>query len=90
MLDIILNSITIEILLMVTAVGFILLVPKLTTLFLKMSLQGVVGIAFISGINFALSSFGVFVGVNFITVGIASVLGIPGVVSLYILQAIVS
>ena len=85
----IISSITLEVMLTIVAIGIILLVPRVTTFFLKAVAQGAIGAVIMVAFNFALSPLGVFVGVNFITVGVAGLLGLPGVVSLYILQALV-
>lgn len=51
-------------------------------------IQGMAGIVCMSVTNFFLSYIGVSVGINFLTFFTVGFLGIPGFVTLYILQAI--
>ena len=75
--------------LIIALIGVILLVPKVSAFALKIALQGGIGAIFMMLINIALTPLGLFVGINFVTVGIAGLLGIPGVVSMYILQFLI-
>jgi len=53
----------------------------------KFIFNGVVGSVGIYIINYLLASFGIFVGINFITFAVIGLLGFPGFVSLYIINA---
>ena len=69
-----------------------LFVPKVGVFALKLAGQAGVGSLAIVGLNWALASLGfgtLFVGLNLITVGVSGLLGLPGVLSLYILSAII-
>jgi len=41
------------------------------------------GIAAIAAINFTLGSFGLFIGINALTIAVVAFLGIPGIIMLY-------
>ena len=53
----------------------------------KFIFNGVVGSVGIYIINYIFSSFGVFVGINPITFAFVGLLGVPGIISLYIINA---
>jgi len=53
----------------------------------KFIFNGVIGSVGIYIINYIFSSIGLFVGINVITFIVVGVLGIPGIVSLYIINA---
>ena len=84
----VIQNIGIEFVLIALAIGIVLLVPKAASLLLKMAAQGAAGAIIMMGVNWLLGPMGIFVGINMVTVGVASLLGLPGVVSLYILQTI--
>ena len=71
------------------AVLALLFVPKLGVVVLKLAAQAGVGSLVIMGINWALGGFGLFVGLNLVTVLVTGLLGLPGVVSLYVLSVII-
>ena len=82
-----LNTINLNILFMVAGgILLLMLLPKPIEFLLKLTSQGVVGLLAILGLNFMLMPLEVGIGVNVITLGVATLLGIPGVVSLYILE----
>lgn len=56
---------------------------RLLFTFLK---QAVVGALIMTGLNFALAPFSIFVGLNGLTLTVAGVLGVPGLISLYLIQ----
>ena len=53
----------------------------------RVFIQAVIGSALMYITNFVLSPFAIFVGVNALTAFIVGVLGLPGLFTLYILQA---
>jgi len=55
---------------------------------LTVGVQALFGIFAMFVANFALSPIGISVGINFITVIVVGILGAPGFLTLYILQAI--
>ena len=73
--------------LIIGVVLLLMLLPKPFKFFLRFTSQGVVGFLAIIGLNFLLLPLGIGVGINLVTLGVAAVLGVPGVVSLYILEA---
>ena len=89
MIESILNNIGIEVLIIVMIIGILLLIPKLAVLFLKAIVQGSIGAIIMLAVNFVLTPLGLFVGINIITVAVVGILGLPGLLSLYILQFII-
>lgn len=67
----------------------VMLLPRPLEFLMKAAVHGVLGLAVLFGLNFFLVPMGMGVGVNVITLGVATLLGIPGVVSLYILEAFI-
>ncbi len=53
----------------------------------KFIFNGVIGSVGIYIINYIFSSIGLFVGINVVTFIVVGVLGIPGIISLYIINA---
>ncbi|MCL1936144.1 MAG: pro-sigmaK processing inhibitor BofA family protein [Defluviitaleaceae bacterium] len=80
---------SIEIVLTILGIAIILFIPKLTIFLLKLLIQSVLGTGVIFALNFFLAPFGLFVGINIITMFIVGLLGIPGILSLYILSFII-
>lgn len=80
---------SIEFLLVILGIGVLLLIPQVSKFILKIGLQAGIGALVILGLNWVLGGFGMFVGLNVITVGVAGFLGLPGVASLYILSLLV-
>lgn len=87
---VILDSSSIIILLIVLCIIFLFfsITLKPLTLFIKFIKQCSIGILLITLLNYALSFLGIFIGLNYITAITVGILGIPGLVSLYIIQLI--
>ena len=77
------------VLLGMAAVLAVLFVPKLGVVVLKLLGQAGVGSLVILGANWLLGGVGLFVGLNLVTVMVVGLLGLPGVVSLYVLSVII-
>lgn len=67
----------------------LLLLPKPVEVLLKIGMQATLGLLALFGLNYLLLPLGYGVGLNLITFGVAGVLGLPGVVSLFVLQAFI-
>jgi len=68
------------------AIIVFVIIPKSVKFFVKFLLQSGIGVLSMTFLNQLLYGFGIFVGVNYITVLIAGILGIPGLISMYLLQ----
>ena len=64
------------------------LVSKPIKLLVRFIVQSFVGITFMFFLNNALYGFGIFVGINYITALVVGILGIPGLISMYLLQVL--
>ena len=87
--DLTYDLLSVPTLLAITAVIVMLMIPKVGVFALKLGGQAAVGALLILGLNWALGGFDLFVGLNVITVTVAGLLGLPGVVSLYILVMLI-
>ena len=58
---------------------------KLFATFMKQTVFGAMAMAFL---NFALAPFSIFIGVNVVTILIVGLLGLPGLVSMYLIQVL--
>ncbi len=54
----------------------------------KILINSALGILGLIGFNYMLAPMGISVGINFLTIGICGILGIPGFVCLYLLKLI--
>lgn len=64
------------------------LIAKPIKLFIRFITQCCVGVSLMFLLNHALYGSGIFVGVNYITALIVGVLGLPGLISMYLLQVL--
>ena len=77
------------VLLAMAGVLVLLFVPKMGVVMLKWAGQAGVGSLLVMGFNWVFGGIGLFVGLNVVTVGVMGLLGLPGMVALYILSAII-
>ena len=68
------------------AILLLMLIPNPLKLFLILLKQTAVGAALMFGLNFVLAPFSIFVSINVLTLAVVGLLGVPGVISMYVLQ----
>ena len=81
------GAIGIMIAVLLTLVGFVIFAKPLKSL-LKFFIRAVIGLFAVFIVNLILSPFGLFIGLNYLTAFIIGILGLPGFISLYILQVL--
>ena len=71
-------------------IGFILCTRKMELIF-RMIVRGCLGVVLLYGANLVLEYMGtdVLVGLNWLTIGCSAILGVPGVIMLYAVAALV-